>query len=162
MSGFMVEESTAVIDELYELNMSSLIWTQIQTGHPKPQWREASTLNGTSGSHLVLHGGYDAEYRALNDTWILDIPSQTWRHYKSNTDHTRWFHTSTVGVNGCSIIIGGAKEDSDTYKDYSTLFFIMLEPRSLQQLAMQMIFKHRVELPWQHLPNKLIALFGIS
>ena len=156
------EGVTAIIDELYELNMSSLIWTQIQTGHPKPQWHAGTTLNGTSGSKLVLHGGYDAKCRAVNDTWILDIPSRTWRQYKSDADHVRCDHTSTVGVNGCSIIIGGAKEDSGTYKDYSTLFFIMLEPRSLRQLAMQMIFKHRVELPWQHLPNKLIALLGIS
>ena len=153
---------TAIFDELYELNMLDLIWTQIQTGHPKPQSRAISTLNGVSGSKLVLHGGHDAPCWALNDTWILDIPSQTWRQYRSNTDHARWDHTSTVGVNDCSVIIGGAKGDDDTYDYYSCLFFIMLEPRSLQQLAMQMIFKHRVELPWQHLPNKLRALLGIT
>ena len=99
----------------------------------------------------------------LNDTWILDIPSQTWRQYRSYTDHTRICHTGTVTDNGCAVITGGVITcTKDSYKDYSISFLIMLEPRSLQQLAMQMILKHTAELPWQYLPNKLIALLGIS
>ena len=152
-----------VFDELYKLNMSSLIWTQIQTINPKPQVLSACTLTGTTETKLVLHGGCNLDIIS-NDTWILDIPSQTWRQYKSNTDHTRFSHTSTVIDNGWAVITGGQRQmgHSDSYKDYSFLFLIMLEPRSLQQLAMQMILKHRFELPWQHLPNKLIALLGIS
>ena len=149
-------------DELYELNMSSLIWTQIQTGHPTPRVRYASTLNAISGAKLALHGGIDAEDKVLNDTWILDIPSRTWKQYKSNTDLDRYCHTSTMGVNGCTVIIGGIADSEDSNEDYSTPFLIMLEPKRLQQLAMQMIFKHRVELPWQHLPHKQITLLGIS
>ena len=152
-----------VFDDLYKLNMSALLWTQIQTGNPKPQVLELCTLTGTTETKLVLHGGCNA-HRVSNDTWILDIPSQTWRQYRSNTDHTRFCHTSTVIDNACAVIIGGQllMKHPDSYKEYSVSFLIMLEPRSLQQLAIRMILKHRVELPWQHLSNKLIVLLGIS
>ena len=153
-----------LFEELYKLNMPSLIWTQIQTVSPKPSMCYACTLSGTSETNLVLHEGVGAnmESSTVKSTWILDIPSQTWKHYKSKSDHTRKYHTSVVGVNSCVVIIGGQKNHNHSYEDYSISFLIMLEPRSLQQLAMQMILKHRVELPWQHLPNKLIALLGIS
>ena len=153
--------TTTVFDDLYELNMSSLIWTHILSGPPAPKGCYASALNNISGSKRVLHGGGDVN-RVVNDTWILDIPSLTWKQYKSNTDHVRWYHSSPVGVNGCSVIIGGTMERQDRYDDYSTLFLIMLEPRSLQQLAIQMILKHRAELPLHNFPRKLIILFGIS
>ena len=52
-----------VFDELYKLNMSSLIWTQIQTGNRKPQDLELCTLTltGTTETKLVLHGGASAD-----------------------------------------------------------------------------------------------------
>ena len=135
-----------VFDELYELKMSSLIWTHIQTRHPKPKGCYASTLSSISGNkNFILHGGADTDNIALNDTWILDIPSWTWKQYKSNTGHCRCGHSSTVGINGCTIIICGTKDCNQHFNDYSTSFLILLEPRSLQQLAMQMILKHRAE-----------------
>ena len=155
--------NNVVFDELYKLNMPSLIWTMIQTVSPKPPRCYGCTLIGTSQTKLVLHGGAGVRILTpLNGTGILDIRSQTWRQYKSNSDHARCYHTSTVGVNGCAVTIGGEKNYKDSYEDYSVSFLIMLEPRSLRQLAMQMVLKHRVELPWQNLPNKLIALLGIS
>ena len=38
----------------------------------------------------------------------------------------------------------------------------MLEAKSLQQLAMQTIYKHQDEVNWNCLPEKLISLLGIS
>ena len=155
---------SVVFGDLYKLNMSSLIWTQIETGNPKPKRRFSCTLTKTSETKLVLHGGYNnATWGGVfNDTWIFDISSQTWRQYKSNYDHACDYHTSTMGVNGCAVIICSAEHLKDSYHDYTISLLIMFEPRSLQQLATQKILEHRVELPWQHLPNKLIALLGIS
>ena len=50
------------------------------------------------------------------------------------------------------VIIGGWEQYQDTYQ--STLV-VRLEPESLQHLAMKTIYKHKAELPWKLLPNKL-------
>ena len=66
-------------DELYELSMCSLHWTQVQTGRTKPQGRILCSLNTISTDQLLLHGGNGSDERALSDTWILDLPSLSWK-----------------------------------------------------------------------------------
>ena len=115
--------SSTVCDGLYKLNMPSLIWTHIQTGDPKPSRCYGCALSGTSETNLVLHEGTtgvnaDKISSTLNSTWILHIPSQTWKQYKSKNDNDHHYHTSTVGVNDCAIIIGGEKYHKDSYEDY--------------------------------------------
>ena len=71
-------------------------------------------------------------------------------------------HSGSTGINSTSIIIGGHIFPVDFYNDSQTAFHIMLEPRSLQQLAMQTICTHHSSLPWNCLPKKLSKLLGIS
>ena len=62
-----------VSDILYELDMWSLTWTQIQTFHPKPQRRYFCSFNAISGCQIVLHGGErTCDVDELKVTWILD------------------------------------------------------------------------------------------
>ena len=68
---------TSALDDLYELSMHSLTWTQIQTTQPKPNGRECPSLNAVSSDKLVLHGGWTPHVGELNDTWIFDIQSKT-------------------------------------------------------------------------------------
>ena len=154
-----------VFNDLYEFNMHSLTWTQIQMSQPAPQGLIDSSMNAISNNHLVLHGGadsYEDGYQTLSDTWILDLSTQTWRLYKSIKDHSRDGHTGTTGLNGCAIIIGGAKDPTESYDVYTTTFHVMLHPKSLQKLAMQCVFHNRAELPWQYLPKMLKTLLGIT
>ena len=50
-----------------------------------------------------------------------------------------------------------------TKEDYtvSPTFHIMLESKSLQQLAMKTIYDKQDALPYKHLPTKLIAQLGL-
>ena len=38
----------------------------------------------------------------------------------------------------------------------------MLEPETLQQLAIQTIYNNHTELHWRYLPNKLITILGLT
>ena len=44
---------------------------------------------------------------------------------------------------------------------YKSIFYILTELKSLQQLAMQKIHKHHTVLPWKYLPKKLTVLLHI-
>ena len=114
------------IDELLELNMHSLIWTQIQIHEPKPQALYCCTLNMLSDNTLVLHGGAQPLANGGNhrynktssDTWILDLSTQIWKQYKATKDHCRETHVSVTGLNGCVIITGGTKDPRESYDVY--------------------------------------------
>ena len=80
------DESGAVFDELFELDMDLLIWTQIQANHTKPKCRYFCTLTAISDTKLVLHGGRNTQL-TFSSTWILDLPSLTWTMLRSKYDH---------------------------------------------------------------------------
>ena len=151
-----------VFDELFELNMCSLVWAQIQIDQPKPRGRYFSFLNATSDSKLVLHGGHKTTKVAFFCTWVLDLPSLTWKRKLQVRDHMRCRHAASPGLNKDIIIIGGYNGKVDQNATYTTTFRIKLEPKSLQQLAMQSVYNHHDILPWQFLPEKLIGLLHLS
>ena len=132
----------------------------------KPQKRYCCTLNVISDSTLVLHGGAlrggNHRYQTSSDTWILDLSTQTWRQYKYMRDHSRDSHKGITGLNSCVIITCCGKHPLESYDDYTTIFHIMLAPKSLQQLAMQSVFKHRDVPPWKWLPSKLQTCLGLT
>ena len=39
---------------------------------------------------------------------------------------------------------------------------VMLEPKSLQQLAMKTVYEHHAKLPLRYLPKRMITLLGLS
>ena len=67
-------------DELYELNMISLTWTEIQFKQLKPLYRASCSLTAVTENQIVLHGGQSTSYESLNDTWILDLSSLSWKN----------------------------------------------------------------------------------
>ena len=132
----------------FKLNMKSYTWTQIQTNNTIPQPRCYCSLVAISNTELLLHN--DTGLPENSDTWIIDLPSSNWRKY-ANKDERRFHQTCSAGVNRCAIIIGGVTQTSRFF------FKVMLEPKSLKQLAMKKIYSERNELPWMCLPPKLIA-----
>ena len=48
--------TTTSFDDLHELNMHSLSWTQIETDLPKPQLQYWFSLNAVTQNKIVLHG----------------------------------------------------------------------------------------------------------
>ena len=119
----------------------------------KPDNHMPNTLTAVSDRYLVMHA-QDCNVDSSNDTWILDVNVMSWKTYKVGYEGKQQFeweaHTSTRGINSMVIIIGGKKPVIN--------ISVMLEPKTLQQLALQRIHKAKDEVPLQMLPKKLISL----
>ena len=154
------QSSVAAFDDLHQLNMCTFTWTEIQIWHTKPLGRHLSTLNAITDSQLVLHAGVSPDWeQKLSDTWIFDLPSQSWKPYISSKDERRFEHTGLPGINGDLIIFSGYQPSNKPCKN---AFHIMLEPLRLQHLAMKTLYMHRAGLPWITLPKKLLKLMDLT
>ena len=144
--------------------MHSFTWTLIETNQTRPQVRCLSTLNLIFGSQLVLHCGAQRSNVPLNDTWIFDLSSKSWRQYKYSADHQWYGHTGIKGIDENIIIIGGYCNGYSQYNPavYKPTFDLNLGPKTLQQLAMKTVCKHKTVLEWKCLPTKLTAQLGLS
>ena len=144
----------------FELDMKSRTWTEIPTNNTMPIPHHGCSLITLSDSQLVVHIG-TTDFPDHSDMWLIDVPTKTWRQYTPIKDQFRSGQTGTAGVNRCAIIFGGAFESDEEDKEHlgpssPLLLHVMLEPNSLQQLAMKTIYNERDELPWMCLPPKLI------
>ena len=156
-------------NDIFELTMHSLTWTQIQTVIPHPRACLYSTLTAVTEGQLVLHGGLSTQ----GQTWILDLKSHSWRLYRSREVHSRSCHTGSSGLNSSVIMFGGygSQDVRDVFhvalellkfqkfqkKKKKKKKNVALEAKLLQQLAMKIIYKHQDKLPWEVLPAKLIS-----
>ena len=150
--------------EMFELKMNSLMWSQIQTPQLHPKAHVRCTLTAAADDKLILHGGCTRDHTGtlmVGETWIMDLTTHLWKQFTSREDHARELHTGSTGLNNGVIIIGGRKSVG-RYPVYNTIFYVMLEPKSLQQVTMQAIFKHQNELPLNCLPKKLLSLLDVS
>ena len=145
-------------NDLFYLNMISFTWTQIKTGLRKPKPCLRSSFTAISESQLVLHGGLSRR-KEVSDTWVFDISTHKWIQYTPNRKYPRTGHRGLSSVNRSVIIIGGMTNDEQTRS--KSLFYVMLEPKRLQQLAAQTIFNNQGQLPLRDLPRKLIAQLGL-
>ena len=157
-------KSRYYLDTWHELNMKSMTWTQISVCTPKPEIKHSTSLTAISENELVLRccdikqwHGFKLPYS--EGTWILDVNTHSWTHYATATDHPRHGHTGTSGLNSSVIVIGGSSRYHlyyVTFSPYNVTFSLLLEPKSLQQLAMRILYEHRGKLPLQKLPKKLM------
>ena len=156
-------------DDLYELDMKSLVWTQIETGKPKPSgpfpympyssMAPMQTLTPIRLNQLVLHSNcikaLQSTSRSEVSTWILDLQTHTWRkHPVSDVECTNG-HTGITGLNSEVLIIGGHVRNTYSNNPISS---VVLEPspKKLQQLSTKTIYRCREELPWNDLAQTLI------
>ena len=155
-----------ICHDLHELDMRSYTWTLIQTQQKQSFAFSFCTLSIMSDDKLVVHGGYTANMKRSSHTWILDLETKTWKRYTSNVDFPRSNHTSSRGINNSVVNIGGFQGINGWYQTtstmYKTTFHILLEPKSMKQLAMQNVYKHHTLLPWKCLPRKLKVLLDIQ
>ena len=152
------------VTDLYELDMPSLTWTKINTSYHLL----SCSLNVTTDLQLVLHAGYTTNSGIIGngETCVLDISSLSWRQHSSNKVFPQGLrhHTGSLGINNSILIIGSSDKHKITCKTscklttHSCVVCVMLEPKSLQQLAMKTVYENRAKLQWNWLPNKLIEL----
>ena len=143
--------------DLYELNMLTLLWTQIQTSVPALLTRSA-LLSQITENHLGLYSRLS--FKELPTMWIFNVKSHKWRQYPipDETNH-RFGHTAITGLNSDVVILGGKMYNR---KQNKPLLSVKMMPKSLQQLAMRIIFANRTLLSCHSLPTKLIhKLSGI-
>ena len=129
----------------------------MEAGQLKQDDHMLNTLTAVSDRYLVMHA-QDCNVDSWNDTWILDVNVVSWKTYKVGYEGKQQFewedHTSTRGINSTAIIIGGKRPVIN--------ISVMLEPKTLQQLALKSIHRAKDELPLQMLPKKLISLLDLS
>ena len=143
------------VGELYNLNMHTLSWTQIQFKGSIPKLFCATLTHGFTGtcSKLVLHGTEPSPDESSQSTWILDLLSLSWREHITTPQITVSGAECISGLNSCMLI--GGYEDVDDVQNYKSILFIRLGPKSLEQLAMKTIYEHKATLPLKLLPSKL-------
>ena len=149
-------------DDFYKLNMQSLAWTIIEPTMPRPNANTAASITQISVNHLISFGKLHPNTSHQKPTtipWIFDIQSHTWGQHPVAENHHEHY-TGITGLNNSVIFLGGrmciyGSWKRAQYQVENTIFSVMLEPKCLQQLVIQMIYKHRSNLPWQNLPKKL-------
>ena len=150
-------------DDLFSLDMNTLVWTEYQPPGLRPSERQLSTLAPITDTQLLLHGSFMAKN---NDIWILNTTTMRWSQYNEPVEETipRWTATCNTTTNGGIIIVGGEYYDDDTENSghIHNDICIQLVVKSLQQLAMQTIHDNRKVVPWQMLPNKLVSLMSFG
>ena len=137
------------------MNMDTLSWTMIKTNQPNPGPREGFCLTAVTDYQLVLYGGSSTGLLASDDTWIFDIKNGLWKQYTRFKGHVRWYHTGTRGLANSVFITGGLKLGTIPRQKIPTSH-LLLEPKSLQQLAMYIIYQHMDMLPWKSLPTRIM------
>ena len=135
-------------NDLYELNMHSLVWTQINIPNTPQCIAFYTTLTPITATKLAAKIGiYGSRF-----TWILDVESYSWRqHSVSVLCDCMHCTTFTTGLNNDAMLLGAHIGTCD-----NPLFSVKLEPKCLQQLAMRIICENRNVLPWKSLPSSLI------
>ena len=150
-----------LFDDLYQLDMISLTWMEIQITHLRPPPRILCSFNALTEHNLVLHGGTWKPELKLNDTWMLDLSSLSWQKHITVNEHPRNSHSGTAGLNCSVIIIGGQLFcwNKPIYHLYNDTVSVRLKPKTLRQLAIQKIYLNQDVLSFNLLPNSLTALF---
>ena len=156
-----------IYKELYQLDMSTFTWTVIVTEHLKPQGRFQCSLNSVTNNHIVLHGGRSfpsGKDSSFKNTWIMDLASQSWKLFEGDQDQDqdeyRFGHTGSLGLNNDVIHVGGRNGVQVLCKHN---FHMMLEPMTLQKIALKTAYKHLRELKCKKcLPKALLKLMDMD
>ena len=86
-------------DDLYQLNMYSLIFTKMDAKDPKPSGSTLESLTVISDRQLLLYGTFKADDgKSVIGKWIFDQISGLWRKHEAapSEKHYRLGHTGTI------------------------------------------------------------------
>ena len=148
--------------DLYQLEMHSLTWTTIHTGLQTPNAHSGCTLTAVSHNLLLLCGRDYSSKSYGYDTWILDVKTASWKKHVIHAAGIQpmKYHTCTLGINASAISIGGYFFCGKDLRqcEHSKEVHLMLEPKSLKQIAIKTIHNQRNASLWQSLPKRLVSL----
>lgn len=105
-----------MLNDLYELDTKTLVWTRIAVsgglGAPRPAPRAGHTAS-LVGSTIVVFGGGDGE-RLLNDCWLLEIDEEDESGDDAEQDdaHDQGAKSGEMNGSGASTSSSSAKGES--------------------------------------------------
>ena len=150
-------------NDLFQLDMHSLVWTKMQIIEPKPSVVKFVSLTAISDRQLLLLGNSIGDRKKIvNEGWIFDTLSASWRKHTTalKDKRPRHCHTATPSMNGTVMIIGGHGPARSKSRNPLETLHVMLQPKSLQHIAGKTISKYKAESLWKATPKSLCNLLG--
>eukprot|EP01087_Luapelamoeba_hula_P011484 TRINITY_DN3128_c0_g1_i2.p1 TRINITY_DN3128_c0_g1~~TRINITY_DN3128_c0_g1_i2.p1 ORF type:complete len:1382 (-),score=175.30 TRINITY_DN3128_c0_g1_i2:48-4193(-) len=99
-------DDTEPTDDLFLLNLQTLVWTKVQSQTPGPSKRHSHSSVVLNQSLIVISGGYGSDTQ-LADTWVLDTVTWRW-HEIANFAQPRYKHTLAIVPSTVTFAEGGA------------------------------------------------------
>lgn len=135
----------SLIHDLYNLNMTTLIFTQISVaGTTSPVCRYAHSFTALTDKQIALHGGCSDE-GAQSDTWILDLTTLSWKQYDVQQNRKRTMHTAIQSSNEV-LVLGGIDMESYGFgRNKCDAFRIRshFTPKCLEGMALKGLHKYK-------------------
>ncbi|XP_028390820.1 kelch domain-containing protein 2-like [Dendronephthya gigantea] len=134
-------------NDLYCLDLDNLTWSgRLQVSGPQPCGRSWHVFVTCGPEHILLHGGFDAFNRELEDAWLLDVNRLEWIEIDAFTKirppKTRLWHAACRTENEGEIAIFGGSAGQffgPNTRHTNELFFFNFTPRSLQRLCEEVV-----------------------
>ena len=112
--------------------------------------RSLHSLTYTGHGRLVVYGGLGQLSAPLNDCWVLEVETETWREQELGYDHgeVRCWHSALLSTNQEVILHSGLTQEfyltrtdlDDHCEDFLRLTFGTTT--SLKKLALESVIKH--------------------
>jgi N-acetylneuraminic acid mutarotase len=107
-------------------------WQQLAADAPGPFARWDHTIAADDeAKQLIVFGGRDANYAALNDTWIFDLDARTWTQIDSDAPAPRFGHAVAVDQATRRLYLFGGQNQDAFFND---TWQFDLESREWRQL----------------------------
>uniref|UniRef100_A0A1I8ERN0 Kelch domain-containing protein family protein n=1 Tax=Wuchereria bancrofti TaxID=6293 RepID=A0A1I8ERN0_WUCBA len=137
------------LNDLYLLDLSSLIWTQIDvTGINEPEGRTWCSLNALFPNQALIYGGYSNGARALSDFWRVEVQKDcvgrylgTWTAVDTGleTKSRRLWHTAAI-VDGQLFVCGGTDALLEEHIKIKGVLKKRMEPLPLSMICLGILF----------------------
>ena len=127
-----------LFNDVWALDLKTLRWREIESHRSKPQARGSTAgAYDPEGKAIVIFGGNSAvhwfRFSALDDLWLLELNTHTWRELKPAGDKpaARLFHTAAFDTRGRRLFIyGGANGGSWRPPYFGDLWMLDIKKQS--------------------------------
>jgi hypothetical protein len=93
-------------------------WQQLAADRPGPVARFDHTLAADDeAKQLILFGGRDANYTALNDTWLFDLDARTWTQIDGDGPAPRFGQAVAVDPSARRLYLFGGQNQDTFFND---------------------------------------------
>ncbi|VDN34447.1 unnamed protein product, partial [Gongylonema pulchrum] len=119
---------TERLNDLYMLDLSSLVWTRVETTEVpvRPSGRSWCSVNALSSDQALVYGGLSNDSHTLSDSWRICIKRK----------RKGWYEGTWTAMDIASELCGGADLDSRDSTEVTVVLRRQVEPLSLQLICL--------------------------